>query len=501
MLDPALGFYMLVMLISGAANTILMKHQTMQLVPQGAGETPVAFDHPYIQTFFMFIGEMFCLAVFSILVCRKTSRDKKKEAQKEAENKLEQTELVDGVIASKTSENASTAAVARDDKQPILTATESSVDTVESKVESKSFLEDKDLSWPEIKVQLLFILPVVCDCCATTLVNYSYLLIPASVIQMTRGSVVLFTAIFSIVFLGRRQTAQHWSGVALVVLGITFVSLSQLDIGGESKAIVTGLTMTIVAQMFQASMMVVEEKFVGSYAVSPLLAVGLEGFFGCCILFVVIPIVNATSSEENVTGAFYQLGHSGILLASVIASIFSIAFFNWAGITVTQQASCVARSTIDCSRTVLIWAFEMSMGWAGFHWMQLVGFIILMAGTLLYNGVIEIKALDEVFGKPEKNEIEDENSKQVESEKAKLEVVKGQLLNKELIINKTTAGLVAGSSTTSGSGSGTASSGGSDEEGRALLEAEAKKKTLKITTKYGASSASYGTTPVVVSTQ
>merc|ERR1719281_908830 len=67
----------------------------------------------------------------------------------------------------------------------------------------------------------IFLVPTCCDWTATTLVNMAYLMLPASVIQMTRGSMVIFTCAFSMVFLKRRQHWFHLVGVALVVCGIT----------------------------------------------------------------------------------------------------------------------------------------------------------------------------------------------------------------------------------------------------------------------------------------
>ena len=62
----ASGLYslMLVMLISGAANTILMKYQTRQFVAEEPNGEPVEFDHPYLQTLCMMIGELGCLGLF-----------------------------------------------------------------------------------------------------------------------------------------------------------------------------------------------------------------------------------------------------------------------------------------------------------------------------------------------------------------------------------------------------------------------------------------------------
>ena len=124
---------------------------------------------------------------------------------------------------------------------------------------------------------------------ATTLVNFSYLMIPASVVQMTRGAVVLFTCLFSLVFLGRKQFRYHYLGVFLVCAGITLVaSCCGKKSESQRKLAHLGITLCVLAQAFQASMLVIEEKVLSKYTVAPMLAVGLEGLFGCAILAVVI---------------------------------------------------------------------------------------------------------------------------------------------------------------------------------------------------------------------
>merc|ERR1719313_3223382 len=97
---------------------------------------------------------------------------------------------------------------------------------------------------------------------------------------------------------------------------------------------------------------------------------------------------------ESTPGAIYQISHSTPLLCAVIGSIFSIAFFNFSGVTVTQKASAVARSTIDVSRTIIIWAVELAMGWNTFNSLQLMGFVVLALGTMIYNRLIVLNFLE-----------------------------------------------------------------------------------------------------------
>jgi len=69
--------------------------------------------------------------------------------------------------------------------------------------------------------------------------------------------------------------------------------------------------------------------------------------------------------------------------------------FNGFGVAVTKNASAAQRSTIDTSRTVLIWIFFMVVPiydiiLEHFRTLQLFGFILLVFGTLVYNEILVI---------------------------------------------------------------------------------------------------------------
>merc|ERR1719262_1999698 len=57
-------WFMLIMLISGACNTLLMKFMVMQKVPTGPGQAADGFDQPYFQTLLMMVGEFLCLIAY-----------------------------------------------------------------------------------------------------------------------------------------------------------------------------------------------------------------------------------------------------------------------------------------------------------------------------------------------------------------------------------------------------------------------------------------------------
>ncbi len=80
------------------------------------------------------------------------------------------------------------------------------------------------------------------------------------------------------------------------------------------------------------------------------------------------------------------------LILETVGICFSIAFFNGFGVATTKYASAPQRSTVDTSRTLIIWFFFLLYPYAPetFHWIQLVGFFFLILGTLVYNEIIII---------------------------------------------------------------------------------------------------------------
>ena len=145
-----------------------------------------------------------------------------------------------------------------------------------------------------------------------------------------------------------------------------------------------GDILVIVAQVIVSVQMVYEEKVISKYAIAPLQAVGWEGFFGFVLMsLLLIPFayIDVGSQEwghsptppwvlEDAVDGLMQLGNNGLLLFSFLLTVFSIAFFNFAGITVTKELSATTRMVLDSVRTFVIWIFSLSVGWQRFQYLQ-----------------------------------------------------------------------------------------------------------------------------------
>lgn len=64
----------------------------------------------------------------------------------------------------------------------------------------------------------------------------------------------------------------------------------------------------------------------------------------------------------------------------------------------TKSLSGAARATIDACRTLFIWLYALHAGWEHFHALQVVGFVVLLSGTSLYNEILKSCLPGEVWG-------------------------------------------------------------------------------------------------------
>lgn len=226
---------------------------------------------------------------------------------------------------------------------------------------------------------LMLAIPAAFDFTASTLMFIALTMTPASVYQMMRGFITVITAFLSIIFLGKKQYRHHWFGLLCIVLALIEVGIVAIFLGekqeGLKGSIAFGILLLITAQFFAGGLFIVEEKLLGDYYLDPLKVVGTEGMWGCAYFLVALPIMQAVMCSgalcnfnylENSSYAFEQMADNPVLIVYTFGIMVSIAFFNVCGVTVTKVASAAQRSTIDTSRTVLIWGGSVALGFEKF---------------------------------------------------------------------------------------------------------------------------------------
>ena len=275
---------------------------------------------------------------------------------------------------------------------------------------------------------VLLALPACCDIAGTTLMNVGLLFVAASIYQMTRGALVLFVGLFSVMFLHRKLYPYQWAALIIVVIGVAVVGLAgaiapnpqaqpepnslvhtglvfaratveDMKIAARSTAAlwtITGVLMIAIAQIFTATQFVLEEWILEQYALEPLKVVGWEGVFGFIVTMIGMVIlhlvVGRTAQGRNgyfdAEEGWREMTHNRAIAVSSVLIMISIGGFNFFGLSVTRTVSATARSTIDTCRTLFIWIVSLGLGWETFKWLQILGFALLVYGTFLFNDIV-----------------------------------------------------------------------------------------------------------------
>lgn len=429
------------MLVTGISNSLFNKYQDMQCVAHCDDSNPakrIDFSQPVWQTATMFLGETLCLVPVFIMFlyhrfikrARWTKMLKQGVEGSGNEYVPVRTSSPDGTPRNSLDHNAS----GNGDEQ-----TQALLPTTLRRTRSEDVVATADDDSGEemtTAAASLFFMPALCDICGTTLMNVGLLFTPVSIYQMTRGALVLWVGIFSVIFLHRQLHLFQWLCLMLVMLGVSIVGLSgsvlnqgdpslvsttsaiaHESVAASPSSLITsgkgdeelpqtvgallGVLLILFAQLFTASQFVLEEKIMGRYSVEPLLAVGMEGIFGLvttlavqvALHFIYGRTPDGRGGYFDMSAGWHQIINTPIVFYTSFAIALSIALFNFFGLSVTRNVSATARSTIDTCRTLGIWVVSLSLGWEVFRplagGLQVIGFILLCYGTLVFNSVVK----------------------------------------------------------------------------------------------------------------
>ncbi|KAI0435148.1 hypothetical protein F5Y09DRAFT_293816 [Xylaria sp. FL1042] len=380
------------MLLTGVCNTLLTKLQDNQCVRNCDDPDPkkrLHFEQPVLQTAQMFVGEAGCWLVVGLMAAY--SR----------------------IVNRKNPSNNGYQPVESNDADPNADAASVNSESTLLPVPKRSGGPGGVLSGFGI---LLLSLPAICDILGTTLMNAGLLMVAASIYQMTRGALVLFVGLFSLVFLGRKLQMYQWLSLFGVVLGVALVGLAgaiQPDskekatslttlvaedpAAAEAVRVILGVLLIAGAQIFTASQFVLEESLLERSSIEPIEVVGWEGLFGLAVTLIGMLVLHFAIGRTDagrygpfdaVEGLHQMIDNKVVLISSFLIMI-SIGGFNFFGLSVTRSVSATSRSTIDTCRTLFIWIVSLGLGWETFKWLQVLGFALLVYFTFLFNGIVQ----------------------------------------------------------------------------------------------------------------
>jgi len=261
-------------------------------------------------------------------------------------------------------------------------------------------------------------IPSSFDLFASTLMTFGLIYINVSVFQMLRGSMVIFSAILSIIFLHRHIHAYEWFSIAITIIALICIGTAGIYIPtvGEDEETsfsasqkLLGCTLVILSQLVQAGQIVTEEFILKDINMPALEIVGWEGIWGlvmmvliACPFAFICPGDDPSplgGSLENIFDSFHQLFHSGEVALISIIFILAVMLYNIFGMLVTSGSSAVNRTILEAVRTLLIWIFMLICAaagcpfgeyWVSWSWLELVGFILLISSSLMYNAIVKL---------------------------------------------------------------------------------------------------------------
>jgi len=272
-----------------------------------------------------------------------------------------------------------------------------------------------DPSWKTIKAVAL---PAFLDLLNTVLGNVGLLWVNSSIYQMTKGSVVVFSAMLSVRWLGRKLRSFHYYSIALVIVAIILVGtagiLQNQDDSQDVGMTLVGLAFILAAQGVTAVQFTVEERLMtdSSTALDPVALVGFEGLWGVLMFVVLAPILTFTPRSgldisivwhEDFGDTFTKLSNSSDLCLLSFGYSVAIFFYNVAANFVTQCLSSVVRSILEACRVMGVWfvglmffylgtTSQSKIGeeWSNWSFLQLFGFMILLYGTFSYKALLKM---------------------------------------------------------------------------------------------------------------
>ncbi|CAE8682784.1 unnamed protein product [Polarella glacialis] len=266
---------------------------------------------------------------------------------------------------------------------------------------------------------LMVAYPAAFDLVATALCCIGIMYIPASVWQMLRGATIVFSVLFSIVFLDRQLNCYHWVGIVLCTVGIMVIGcasvLGSAASSGEHAQdlhlVIFGMVLTLLGQVTQAAQVIAEEYLMKDVDLPAVEIVGFEGLWGLLMMVLIVyPALWLLPGSdhghlEDPVDTYALVSNSQHLQCCVVLYLISCGTFNLAGIAVTGALSGIHRMMLDASRTMVIWAFCLFIhyrvdprspfgeAWTDHSLLQLGGFFVLIVGQAIYGEFIRIPGL------------------------------------------------------------------------------------------------------------
>jgi drug/metabolite transporter (DMT)-like permease len=221
-----------------------------------------------------------------------------------------------------------------------------------------------------------------------------------------KGSRVVFSAILVVLFLKRRLFAFHWIGAGSIVVGLIIASIPSMlnpkDKKGDSSPAL-GIALIIGSEFLRAFKGVYEERLLKTLRYDALMVIGLQGSMAFLLAIPTLFVVDAIEVDgkplEDLSVTWDQYSSSPVIIGLSVSFIVTVPGLFVSGAYVTKLMSAVHNALTGSITNATVWLVSIVTHLIDdkrgdevnlIHLVQLLGFIIVMISSLVYDSIIRI---------------------------------------------------------------------------------------------------------------
>lgn len=233
--------------------------------------------------------------------------------------------------------------------------------------------------------------------------------IPMALSLTLKGSRVVFSAILTVIFLKRKLFPFHWIGAGAIMVGLIIASVPSMLKSEEKKEDATpalGIVLVIGSEFLRAFKGVFEERLLKTLRYDALMVIGLQGIMAFCLsiptLFIVDNVMVKGKPLESLSDTWDQYSSSAAIIGLSVTFVVTVPGLFVSGAYVTKLMSAVHNALTGTITTALVWLVSIIIhvidSKRGFevkpiHLVQLLGFVIVILSSLVYDSIIRIPGL------------------------------------------------------------------------------------------------------------
>ena len=250
------------------------------------------------------------------------------------------------------------------------------------------------------KTKLKFLITASIDPISMALQLSGLLLVVASIYQMIGAGALIFVLMFSYIIIQRVPNGMQVIGIIILFISIILIGVAEVIYSDreKNKSALIGFIMLFISTILSGCSSVLEEHFLKTIEIHPAEALGIESagdlIVICCIILPIFCHVKCTTGDSCPTGTLEDLSLGlkqmfttkiGGLQTGLLFLYTSI--FNIASVNLNKDLGATSRAVLDCIRMLVIWIFCLGIKWEKFIWLELVAYIGIVSGVLVFNNI------------------------------------------------------------------------------------------------------------------